>query len=84
MHYDLFSTINCHVQALSRLVDYERRAGRLEDVPRLFSMCERTLGEARANSDSGYHFCKGTSAPSQITASLWSPLSSTLLRVSPS
>ena len=69
-----FSTIDCHLQALSRLVDYERRAGHLEDVPRLFSMCERTLGEARANSDSGYHFCKGTSSlqttPSLSTGSL--------------
>lgn len=63
------------LQALSRLVDYMRRAGRLEDVPRLFAMCERTLGDTRANSDAGYHYCKGISSTSTSL-----PHTSTVLR----
>ncbi|XP_023385479.1 tetratricopeptide repeat protein 21B isoform X3 [Pteropus alecto] len=42
---------------LSRLIDFLRRCGKLEDVPRFFLMAEKC--NSRAKLEPGYQYCKG-------------------------
>uniref|UniRef100_A0A8C0TV90 Tetratricopeptide repeat protein 21B n=1 Tax=Canis lupus familiaris TaxID=9615 RepID=A0A8C0TV90_CANLF len=42
---------------LSRLIDFLRRCGKLEDVPRFFSMAEKR--NSRAKLEPGFQYCKG-------------------------
>ncbi|XP_036900451.1 tetratricopeptide repeat protein 21B [Sturnira hondurensis] len=42
---------------LSRLIDFLRRCGKLEDVPRFFLMAEKR--NSRAKLEPGYQYCKG-------------------------
>ncbi|CAD7690626.1 unnamed protein product [Nyctereutes procyonoides] len=42
---------------LSRLIDFLRRCGKLEDVPRFFSMAENR--NSRAKLEPGFQYCKG-------------------------
>lgn len=44
-------------KTLSRLIDLLRRCGKLEDVPRFFSMAEKR--NSRAKLEPGYQYCKG-------------------------
>ena len=46
-----------HYDALARLVDLLRRAGKLEDVPKFLEMAESASG--RATLDPGFNYCKG-------------------------
>ncbi|GIL85609.1 hypothetical protein Vretimale_13293 [Volvox reticuliferus] len=46
-----------HYGALAQLILLLRRAGRLEDVPRYFTLAES--GSPKAVMDPGYHYCKG-------------------------
>ncbi|KAG2502129.1 hypothetical protein HYH03_000619 [Edaphochlamys debaryana] len=46
-----------HYGALAQLILLLRRAGRLEDVPRYFTLAE--AGSPKAIMDPGYHYCKG-------------------------
>ncbi|ELU05036.1 hypothetical protein CAPTEDRAFT_159405 [Capitella teleta] len=46
-----------HYDALSRLVELMRRAGRLEEVPNFLELAENASG--RASLDAGFNFCKG-------------------------
>ena len=42
---------------LSRLIDFLRRCGKLEDVPRFFLMAEKR--NSRAKLEPGFQYCKG-------------------------
>lgn len=46
-----------HYEALARLVDLLRRAGKLEEVPKFLEQAESA--NARANFDAGFNYCKG-------------------------
>ena len=44
-------------EALAKLVDLMRRAGKLEEVPKFLEMAENA--SARAPLDAGFNYCKG-------------------------
>ena len=46
-----------HFDALARLVDLMRRAGKLEEVPHFLEQAEKA--SPRAPLDPGFNFCKG-------------------------
>ena len=46
-----------HYEALARLVDLMRRAGKLDEVPRFIELAESA--SSRVHLDAGYNYCKG-------------------------
>ena len=52
----LFSLTD-HYEAMARLVDLMRRAGKLEEVPKFLEMAESASG--RTSLDAGYNYCQG-------------------------
>ncbi len=46
-----------HYDALVRLVDLMRRAGKLDEVPKFFELAENA--SARTTLDAGFNYCKG-------------------------
>lgn len=54
LKYSLFVD---NYMTLSRLIDFLRRCGKLEDVPRFFLMAEKR--NSRAKLEPGYQYCKG-------------------------
>ncbi len=57
LQYIWHPVISDHYEAMSRLVDLMRRAGKLEEVPRFLEMAENA-GQ-RVHMDAGYNYCKG-------------------------
>ena len=55
--FSVFVLVSDHYEALARLVELMRRAGRLEEVPKFVELAENSSG--RASMDAGFNFCKG-------------------------
>lgn len=53
----MLDTIADNYEALARLVDLMRRAGKLEEVPKFLEMAENA--SPRSKVEAGYNFCKG-------------------------
>jgi tetratricopeptide repeat protein 21B len=49
--------ITDNYEALSRLVDLMRRAGKLEEVPKFLELAENA--SPRAKVEAGFNYCKG-------------------------
>ena len=49
--------VSDHYEALARLVDLLRRAGKLEDIEKFLEIAEKA--NPRAHMEAGFNYCKG-------------------------